>query len=119
MPKTDSPPEQFKTGWLEHLDGRYAMAQELRQRYDALTGDLGGADRLSYAQRSLCERALWLEYWLASQERALAQGGDFAVGGWVQATNALQGIFTKLGLQRVARDVPSLHEWMREREAAA
>lgn len=119
MPKTDSPPDRFQQGWLDRLDGRFAMAQELRQRYDALTSDLGGADRLSYAQRSLCERVLWLEFWLASQERELARGGEFHIGSWVQAVNSLQGIFTKLGLKRQAKDVPSLNQWMRERETAA
>ena len=119
MPKIDSPPERFTAGWLDRLDGRYAMATELRQRFTALTDDLGGADSLSYAQRSLCERALWLEYWLASQERELARGGGFNVGSWVQAVNSLQGILTKLGLQRVARDVPSLSEWIQKQGAAA
>ena len=82
-----------------------------------MTNDLGGADSLSYAERSLCERALWLEYWLATQEKALANGGEFDVGRWVQAANSLQGIFAKLGLKRVAKDVPTLNEWMASREA--
>src|SRR5690554_1127904 len=112
-------PEQFNNGWLDALDFRTAMAREMRDRFVALTNDLGGADRLSYAQRSLCERALWLEYWLASQERSLATGSEFDAGKWTQACNALQGIFTKLGLNRVPRDVPDLSEWIREREQAA
>jgi hypothetical protein len=34
------------------------------------------------------------------------------VGPWVQATNSLQGIFGKLGLKRVAKNVPSVTEFM-------
>jgi hypothetical protein len=71
---------QFHNGWLDALDFRTAMTKEMRDRFVALTNDLGGADRLSYAQRSLCERALWLEYWLASQERSLAAGSEFDAG---------------------------------------
>ena len=112
-------PAQFNNGWLDALDYRTAMAKEMRDRFVALTNDLGGVDRLSYAQRSLCERALWLEYWLASQERSLAAGSAFDAGKWTQACNALQGIFTKLGLKRVPRDVPDLSEWLREREQVA
>lgn len=112
-------PEKYTPGYLNALDGRLGVAQVMRERYRAYTDDLGGADRLSYAQRSLVERALWLEYWLAQQEEQLARGQDFDIGKWVQAANALQGILTKLGLNRVARDVPSLHEYLAKREAKA
>lgn len=116
MTKTQQPPETFTRGWLEALDGRTAIAQEMRARYTALTNDLGGADRLSYAQRSLAERALWLEYWLADQERQLAEGKSFDVGKWVQAANSLQGIYSRLGLERKARDVPDLQTYLRNRD---
>jgi len=109
---TQAPPRNFNTGWLSELDGRTAIAQEMRERFRAFTDDLGGADTLSYAKRSLVERALWLEFWLAQQEQALAGGSDFDVGKWTQAANALQGILSKLGLDRQAKDVPSLNEYL-------
>ena len=115
--KAIEPPAAYAPGWLQSLDGRLGLAKDMRRRFDELTDDLGGADRLSYAQRSLCERALWLEYWLASQERSLASGDDFDVGKWVQAANSLQGIYSKLGLQRQAQDVPDLQSWIKERGA--
>ena len=49
---------RFANGWLDGLDGRLGLARELRQRFETLTNDLGGADSLSYAESSLCERAL-------------------------------------------------------------
>ena len=49
-------PAQFHNGWLDALDFRTAMAKEMRDRFVALTNDLGGADRLSYAQRSCSKR---------------------------------------------------------------
>jgi len=113
-----TPPDRFVVGWLDNLDGRTNLAVELRARYRELTDDLGGADRLSYAQRSLAERALWLEYWLATQERELAAGRDFDVAKWTQAFNSLQGVFAKLGLERQAREVPSLGEYLRDRAAS-
>lgn len=109
----------FQRGWLDRLDSRYGLSRELRARFDAVCADLGGADRLSYMQRSLIERALWLEHWLATQESSLAKGADFDVGRWVQAANSLQGIFNRLGIERRAKEVPSLTEYLRQRESAA
>ena len=115
MNKLPTPPERFSHGWLDQLDGRTGVAVIMRERYRAFTDDLGGADVLSYAQRSLVERALWLEYWLAQQEQCLATGGEFEVGKWTQAANSLQGILSKLGLQRVAKDVPDLGKYLAAR----
>jgi len=112
-------PEKYTPGYLESLDGRTGIAQIMRERYRAFTDDLGGADRLSYAQRSLVERALWLEYWLAEQEQSLARGAAFDVGKWTQAANSLQGILTKLGLERQAKEVPNLQDYLNAREAKA
>lgn len=113
MTKLEAPPDKFSSGWLNELDGRTGIAQTMRDRYKAFTDDLGGVTRLSYAQRSLVERALWLEYWLAKQEQSLATGDEFDVGKWVQAANSLQGILSKLGLHRIAKDVPDIGEYLR------
>lgn len=108
-------PENFEAGYIGRLDRRTRIGAEMNARWAAFTDDLGGADRLSYAQRSLAERALWLEYWLAWQEEALAEGrmADFDPGRWTQAANALQGILTKLGLERAQRDVTDLQSYIR------
>ena len=113
--KLQQPPDRFSNGWLDRLDGRTGIAVAMRERYQQFTDDLGGLDRLSYAQRSLAERALWLEFWLADQERELASGGDFNVNRWIQGCNSLQGILTRLGLQRQAKDVPDLGEYLAKR----
>ena len=110
-------PEKFTQGWLTELDSRTALAKEMRERYTTLTNDLGGLPCLSYQQRSLAERALWLEYWLASQERILAEGGEFDVGRWTQAANSLQGLYAKLGLSRTTREV-SLSDLIDRTEAS-
>jgi len=98
-------PNAYTPNWLDGLDGRTALAQEMRRRYDAFVSDLGGDDTLSYAQRSLVTRALWLELHLQQQEEALASGADFDSGKWIQAVNSLQGVLTKLGLERKSKEV--------------
>lgn len=49
---------RFANGWLDGSVGRLGLARKRRQRFEALTNDLGGSDSLSYAGRSLCEQAL-------------------------------------------------------------
>jgi hypothetical protein len=105
MSKQTAPQTAYKNDWLQKLDGRTAIAQELRQRQSALSNDLGGIASLSYQQRALIDRAIFLEYWLQQIELKLATGADFDSGQWVQAANSLSGIFSKLGLQRKAKDV--------------
>jgi hypothetical protein len=118
--KADSIPQKYADGWLSRLDMRYSSSQEVCARYAALTEDLGGVDALSYQQRSIAERCVWLEHFLAAQERSLAEGGKLDVGQWVQANNSLLGLYRALGLQRVARKAEDLHTYMarKAREAA-
>lgn len=116
--RSKSVPEKHSPGWLDTLDHRTALARDLQARYQEICSDLGGADTLSYAQRSLIERALWLEYWLARQERELASDADFDVSRWIQAANSLQGLFAKLGLERRAREVPDLNDYLKRKATA-
>ena len=115
MSKAKNVPNEFTNGWLSQLDKRTNIAQLMRARHMALTDDLGGSDKLSYQQLSLVERSLWLEYFLAEQEKVLATGGDFDSGRWTQAVNSLQGIYAKLGLDRV-RQVKSVADYLTARD---
>jgi len=111
-------PTKYQYGFLSELDQRSVLARELHQRLNALMDDLGGASALSYQQRALCERAVFLELWLQREEAALARGEDdqFNVSKWTQAANALQGIFGKLGLERRARDANDLNSYLRQKK---
>ena len=46
--KYSTVPNKFDTGWLDELDSCTSIAKEMRERYTALTNDLGGVDALSY-----------------------------------------------------------------------
>jgi hypothetical protein len=113
MNKHITPQTTYTTNWLKSLDQRTTIAQELRQRQTALSNDLGGIVSLSYQQRSLIDRAIFLEYHLQTEELKLATGGDFDSGKWVQACNSLGGIFSKLGLNRHSKDVVSLSDYVK------
>lgn len=106
------PPDKFTEGYLDKLDGRSAIAQELRARYAEVCSDRGGKDYLSYLERSLIERCIFLEYTLTRDEIALAQGQPFDLGKYVQSVNAYSGLAAKIGLPRVPRDVTGLQEYL-------
>lgn len=108
-----APQTAYKTNWLQSLDGRTAIAQELRQRQTALSNDLGGIASLSYQQRALIDRAIFLEYHLQQEELKLACGAEFDSGKWVQACNSLAGLLSKLGLNSHSRDVVSLADYVK------
>lgn len=117
MAKLNTPPKEFSPDWLAALDGRTAIAQALRARYAEVCADLGGDDRLSYMQRSLVSRYLFAEFWIQQQEATLANGGEVDMGRYTQAVNSASGLASKLGLERQARDVPNLQDYLREARA--
>lgn len=110
-------PEKPRQGWLAALDMRTAVGRDMRGRYAEVCADLGGEGSLSYSQRSLVERALWLEFWIAQQERILADGGEADIGRMTQATNSLLGLYRTLGLERRQRDVTTLSDYINGRAA--
>ena len=116
--KSGELPERYSEDWLAKLDGRTAIARVIRDRLEDLQADLGGRDQLSYQQRSLTKRAIWMECIIEQQEIALSRGEDVDQGKLTQAVNSLIGILKTLGLQRQARDVPSLAEYLAKREAS-
>lgn len=117
MAKLKAPPEKFEPQWLAALDGRTAIAQEMRRRFDEVSADLGGD--LSYLTRSLVSRYLWQEFWIQQQEQHLAEGKEVDIGKYTQAVNAASGLAAKLGLGRKARDVPNLVDYLAGKEARA
>lgn len=111
----DTLPAEFRPRFLDHLDGRTRTAQILRQRLANLEADLGGD--LSYQQASLTRRVIWIESWLETQEARAAEGEEVSIGQQVQALNSLIGLYRILGIERKAKDVPSLQDYLRQRAA--
>lgn len=116
--KHDEIPKQYAPDWLEKLDGRTAIARAVTDRLHALENDLGGRDALSYQQRSIAKRAIWIEALIEQQEAALARGDNVDVGRLTQANNSLLGLYKTLGLERKAKDTPTLSDYLNRRQAA-
>jgi hypothetical protein len=119
MTKQADMPASYAPDWIERLDGRSTLARVVTERLTALEADLGGRDFLSYQRRSLIKRAVFMEAVIERTEAALARGEEVDHGKLTQAVNSLIGLYKTLGLERVARDVPTLHQYIREKQQAA
>lgn len=119
MNRTTEVPRTYSPDWLEKLDGRTTLARTVNERLQALTTDLGGHSALSYQRLSLAKRAIWMEALIEQQEAALSRGEDVDHGRLTQAVNSLIGLLKTLGLDRVARDVPNLSEFLAAKKQAA
>lgn len=112
-------PAHYRQDWLEVLDRRTRLARVVEDRLRELESDLGGHDVLSYQQRSLARRALWIELIIERRESALAQGLEIEEGQHGYSVNTLKGLFVTLGLHRKAKEAPSLHEYLAKKATAA
>lgn len=116
--KTTEIPENYTADFMERMDGRTRFAQVVQTRFRELTTDMGGLDNLSYQRRSLAKRIVHLECLIEQQEAALARGEDVDPGKVSNTTNTLIGLLKTVGLDKAARDVPSLSEYLSKREGA-
>ncbi|MGC8519281.1 MAG: hypothetical protein ACP5P4_12260 [Steroidobacteraceae bacterium] len=91
---------------MDRLSKRYAIARVVMARRDALEAHCGGD--LSYVQRSLIKRTIWLELLVESYEQRVAAGAEVDIGAITQLNNTLKGLYKDLGIQRTARRAESL-----------
>ncbi|QDT66370.1 hypothetical protein [Calycomorphotria hydatis] len=103
-------PAKFEPGFLKNMDRRTEAARLLRERYFDLADDLGGIETLSGIKAGLLEQFVFLEHTLSRFASDMAATEDPAVyaaiqGRWTQAVNAYSGIATKLGLEKVAKEI--------------
>jgi hypothetical protein len=105
-------PEKHKPGWLDGLDRRQRYARALIARRDQLVEDLGGMDRMSYQQRTMAERTIFLEALVKEMEERHARGEPIDLNSYTHACNTMTGLLKALGLQRAAKPVETLHAYM-------
>lgn len=105
-------PDKYSPDFADRLDRRTTIARAIRGRIEEIETDLGGADGLSHARRSLVRRVVWLEAIIEHSEQRLATGEGIDLGGHTQAINSLLGLYRLLGLERRQRPVRTLREIM-------
>ncbi len=101
--KPQTLPATFKAGFLASLDKRTDLAKALRQSYDDIVRDVGGAGEVGHVKAALIERFCWLETILQTIEHEMVSGETSkteAIGRWIQAVNSLSGLAKVLGVER-------------------
>ena len=88
---------------FDRLDGRCTAARKVRETETAIAEDLGGADRLSEAQRQLARRAAILGAVLESAEVAWVGGQAFDLNQYLATVNCYRRLVNTLGLERRTR----------------
>ncbi len=92
---TAVPTKKFDPDFIEKLSRRYSLARIVQARRDALEAHCGGAG-LSYVQRSLVKRTVWLELLTETYELKVANGEEVDVGALTQLNNTLKGLYKDL-----------------------
>lgn len=107
------------------LDGRSWIARALRDIRDDLAADRGGLESCSAAERILIERAAALsvivqsiEHWVFSQAGVVTPDGELLSvlrKGYATHSANLARMLLALGLERRAKQVPSLAAYLEQR----
>jgi hypothetical protein len=101
------------------IDQRSPWVRRARDLIDLHLSDLGGADNVSEAERSIVRRAAVLTTELELMERtfALSEGAKLEeLQVYQTCANTLSRLLKSVGLQRRSRDVtPDLHDYINSR----
>ena len=102
---------------LPGIDGRSAVARRYHDLVASIASDQGGAQRLSEARLQLIRRLPALSVQLEQSEARLASGEQINMQEYATLTSTLVRVVTRLGINRVARDVtPTLSEYLAKDE---
>jgi hypothetical protein len=97
---------------LPLTDGRSATARRFRDLVESITADLGGRDLLSEGQRQLIRRASMLSAEAERLEALAVRGEAFDAETYGVLTDRLGRTLQRIGLKRVAREIPSLASYL-------
>jgi hypothetical protein len=107
-------PARFRQGFPWALDRRCKAVREVAADLVTLWQDLGGYDALSAQQLWLCERVVFIRQRVLAFESAALGGKDlpFEAGVYSNLANVLMGYLRTLGLERKARLMPNIRDYL-------
>jgi hypothetical protein len=117
-PKARNLAPDYNATFLEQLDKRTYLFRVITAREQEILSDLGGAETLSYFERSLVRKAVWLEAMMDMTSTRVALNAD-EIGRYTQMLNAYSGLAAKLGLKRKARKAHDLQAYLDQRKDSA
>jgi hypothetical protein len=114
-----APPVRITMKWApqfwEDQDQRTAAVKEIRRRLQRLCDDAGVT---SYQQELLAQRAVFLSLQLETIEVNAERNGEFSPGTYSHLTNSLLGVLKALGLEKQAKPVGQLSNYLEAKRSA-
>ena len=102
------------------LDGRSAEARRYRDLAMSYSDDLGGADKLTEAQRTLIMQAATLQVQAERVQASVLRGEDVNSEQLTRLSNSTIRILSQLGIKRQKPDAtPTLSEYLAAKAAKA
>jgi hypothetical protein len=95
------------------MDRRGPVARRFRDLVHQVTSDLGGAQELTENQRQIVRRIASMSVWCESQEADMAAGLEVDMGKFTTVSNSLRRLCESIGLDRKAKPVQSVSDWIR------
>jgi hypothetical protein len=101
---------------IDDIDQRTVAGRRAIQLVSAIEQDLGGVDNLSACTKQLIQRAAVLAAMIESSEAQWLSGKPIDLSNLLAAIGVQRRVLISLGLERRTRIVPSLNEWLAEKE---
>jgi hypothetical protein len=96
-----------------HLDGRTIAARQFDEIASAIAADMGGVSQLSTIQKHLVEAFSGAAVHVQSLNARMLLGEDVDLSKHAQAVTTLVRVASRLPIGRVARQIPSMQEYLR------
>jgi hypothetical protein len=109
-------PGKAKLATLNQLDGRTAAARQARDLIADLESDLGGSDVVSTAEKQIIQRAAITSALLESMAAEWLATGQMDAAMWATLSNLERRLYETLGLERRAKPVESLQEYLEKKK---
>jgi hypothetical protein len=103
---------------LGDLDRRTAAHRRTAELIERIEVDLGGADRLSTAQRQVIRRAALLGAMLEDQGMRWLSGEPIDMAMFCNMTSTEKRLFEAIGMKRVPKPVPTLQDYIASKSKA-
>ena len=121
MPEPATSRSRVTNGALIDGDGRSAWSRRMRDLINLHLSDLGGAHNVSEAEKSIVRRVATLTVELERMESVFAEAGEASpeqLDLYQRVSNSMRRMLETVGLERRAKPVETLQEYLRKKDEA-
>src|SRR5215475_14803553 len=111
-------PAKTKLTSLADLDGRTVAARLAKDTISAIEADLGGAENITTAKRQIIESAAVTSAMVADMGSRWLAGEQIDLALFTTLCNSQRRLLETVGLERRAKPVENLQEYLRRKDEA-